>query len=157
MEYILIYIVCCIPVAVLGRNRKMGFWGYLFFSILLTPVVGLITILASDSRQVRKVSPVPPDAVLANESSDKAARTYMQRIDRLVASHRITREYASHELVPLLVRDARRIAGDRGLRGACPLDTILGALEALPSPAAAPVQSGPPGQSAVLPPASTSS
>lgn len=37
-------------VAVLGRNRKMGFWGYFFGSILLTPVIGLLLVLASDKK-----------------------------------------------------------------------------------------------------------
>jgi hypothetical protein len=145
MEYVLIYVVFCFLVALIGRNRKLGFWGYLFFSILLTPIVGLITIFASDPREVRKVLLVPPDAALVNDGYDQAARTYMERIDRLVASRRITRDYASHQLVPLLVRDARRTgrSGTDG-QGGCPLDTILAALEAMPMPAAAPVQSGPP-------------
>lgn len=40
-------------VALLGRNRKMGFWGYFFGSILLTPLVGLLLVLASDSKPQR--------------------------------------------------------------------------------------------------------
>ena len=32
----------------LGRNRKFGFWGYFFCSLALTPVIGLIILLASD-------------------------------------------------------------------------------------------------------------
>jgi len=143
MGYLLIYIVFCFLVGLLGKNRKMGFWGYLFFSILLTPIVGLIMVFASDPRAIRKVLTVPPDAALVNGANDKAAKTYMERIDRLVASDRITRDYASQELVPLLVRDARRTArsGTAG-QEACPLDTILKALEALPRPAAVKVQSG---------------
>jgi hypothetical protein len=146
MEYVLIYVVFCFLVALIGRNRKLGFWGYLFFSILLTPIVGLITIFASDPREIRKVLPVSPDAALVNDGCDQAARSYMERIDRLVTSRRITRDYASHQLVPLLVRDARRTARSGGTdgQGACPLDTILAALEAMPMPAAATVQSGPP-------------
>jgi uncharacterized membrane protein len=37
-------------VALLGRNRKMGFWGYFFGSILLTPIIGLLLVLASDPK-----------------------------------------------------------------------------------------------------------
>jgi len=37
-----------IVVGVLGRNRKFGFWGYFFASLLLTPVIGLVLVLASD-------------------------------------------------------------------------------------------------------------
>jgi hypothetical protein len=35
-------------VALCGRNKKFGFWGYFFASLLLTPVIGLILVLASD-------------------------------------------------------------------------------------------------------------
>lgn len=41
-------------VALLGINRKFGFWGYFFASILLTPLVGLCLVLASDRRQSGK-------------------------------------------------------------------------------------------------------
>ncbi|HLA36000.1 MAG TPA: hypothetical protein VJ001_14145 [Rhodocyclaceae bacterium] len=34
--------------AYLGRNRRMGFWGMLFGSILLTPLIGLIILLVTD-------------------------------------------------------------------------------------------------------------
>lgn len=34
----------------LGKNRKFGFWGYFLCSIILTPLVGILLVLASDSR-----------------------------------------------------------------------------------------------------------
>ncbi len=37
-------------VALLGRNRKFGFWGYLICSVLFTPLIGLLLVLASDRR-----------------------------------------------------------------------------------------------------------
>ena len=37
-------------VGILGSRRKMGFWGYFFGSILLTPVIGLLLVLASDPK-----------------------------------------------------------------------------------------------------------
>ncbi len=37
-------------IGVLGRRRKMGFWGYFFGSILLTPIIGLLLVLASDPK-----------------------------------------------------------------------------------------------------------
>lgn len=37
-------------VGLLGRDRKFGFWGYFFASLLLTPVIGLILVLASDKK-----------------------------------------------------------------------------------------------------------
>ena len=40
------YVALAICVAWLGRNRKFGYWGYLFGSLLLTPVIGLLLYLA---------------------------------------------------------------------------------------------------------------
>ena len=40
----------CVIMGLLGRNRKFGFWGYFFGSIVLTPLIGLILVLASDSK-----------------------------------------------------------------------------------------------------------
>lgn len=47
---ILGYLGLCLVVAMLGQNRKWGFWGYLWSSILLSPVLGLIFLLASDPK-----------------------------------------------------------------------------------------------------------
>ncbi len=45
------YLVASLVVAFLGMNRKMGFWGYFFASLLLSPLVGIILVLASDVRK----------------------------------------------------------------------------------------------------------
>ncbi|MCF7971182.1 MAG: hypothetical protein K9L22_08480 [Methylococcaceae bacterium] len=47
----LIYLSVCFFIALLGINRKFGFWGYFFGSILLTPIIGLILIAASDIKK----------------------------------------------------------------------------------------------------------
>ena len=41
------WLIGSIVVAVLGRNRRFGFWGYFFSSVLLTPIVGLLLLLAA--------------------------------------------------------------------------------------------------------------
>jgi hypothetical protein len=51
---ILIMILLSGLIALLGQNRKMGFWGYFFASILFTPVIGLLLVLASDPRPRNK-------------------------------------------------------------------------------------------------------
>lgn len=51
-----LYLAGSLIVAVLGKNRRFGFWGYLFASLLLSPMIGLILILASDRR---KIEPAP--------------------------------------------------------------------------------------------------
>ncbi|MBF0426600.1 MAG: hypothetical protein HQL66_12365 [Magnetococcales bacterium] len=35
----------------LGRKRKLGFWGYFLGSIVLSPLIGLLLVLASDTRK----------------------------------------------------------------------------------------------------------
>jgi len=40
----------------LGRRRKLGFWGLFFGSMFLTPLIGLVILLASED------VPADPDA-----------------------------------------------------------------------------------------------
>lgn len=47
MHYLLLDILFSFIIGVLGMNRKLGFWGYFFASLLLTPFVGVILLLAS--------------------------------------------------------------------------------------------------------------
>lgn len=44
------YFVLSLWLAILGRNRKGGFWCYLFSSILLSPVVGFMMLLVSGKK-----------------------------------------------------------------------------------------------------------
>ncbi len=37
-------------VAYIGKDRKFGFWGYFACSFLLTPIIGLVVVLASDKK-----------------------------------------------------------------------------------------------------------
>lgn len=39
----------------LGRKRKMGFWGYFFATLLLTPFVGGVLLLVSDKKNPEEV------------------------------------------------------------------------------------------------------
>lgn len=50
----LLYIFVAAFVGFIGRGRKFGAWGYFFASILLTPILGLLLVLASDSARVRR-------------------------------------------------------------------------------------------------------
>ncbi len=46
----LIYVSIAGIIAFIGRRRKFGGWGYFFAGIVLTPIVGLLLVLASDPR-----------------------------------------------------------------------------------------------------------
>ncbi len=48
---ILSHIFLSVLVGFLGMNRKFGFWGYLFASLALTPLIGLLLVIASDKRK----------------------------------------------------------------------------------------------------------
>ena len=48
---ILVNIVLAYFIGFLGRNRKLGFWGHFFASLLLTPIFGFLLIIATDPRK----------------------------------------------------------------------------------------------------------
>lgn len=50
MIFTIVYIGLCLIIALIGSNRKFGFWGYFFCSLFLTPVIGALVLLASDER-----------------------------------------------------------------------------------------------------------
>lgn len=43
----LAYVGSAAIIAVLGRRRSMGAWGFFFGSLVLTPVIGLLLLLVS--------------------------------------------------------------------------------------------------------------
>jgi hypothetical protein len=45
---VLVNLVICYFIGVLGRNRKLGFWGHFFASLLLTPIIGMLLVVATD-------------------------------------------------------------------------------------------------------------
>jgi hypothetical protein len=46
----LAYIGLCFIIALVGTNRKFGYWGYFFCSLFLSPMIGAIVLLGSDIR-----------------------------------------------------------------------------------------------------------
>lgn len=49
--YFLIYILLCIVVGYFGRNKEIGFVGFMLLSIVLTPVATTIVLLISHDRR----------------------------------------------------------------------------------------------------------
>lgn len=45
-----IYFALCLAIAVMGSSRKFGFWGFFFASLMLTPLIGALLVIASDKR-----------------------------------------------------------------------------------------------------------
>ncbi len=54
MSYIILYVFFSIIIGLLGTNRKFGFWGYFFYSLLFTPFLGVIILLASAKKEPSK-------------------------------------------------------------------------------------------------------
>lgn len=42
-----VWIVASLMIAIAGRRLRFGFWGYLFASLLLTPVIGMLLLAAA--------------------------------------------------------------------------------------------------------------
>jgi hypothetical protein len=58
-------------VGLLGRTRRIGFWGGVFFSILLTPLGGFLVALVSGAKRIEE-EPAPKP--LPAGSSEKKRR-----------------------------------------------------------------------------------
>jgi hypothetical protein len=50
-QMIVIVFVVSLIVGLIGRNRKFGFWGYFFASLLLSPIIGLLLVVASAPKE----------------------------------------------------------------------------------------------------------
>ena len=54
LAFVTLTIVLSLIIGLFGRHRKFGFWGYFFASLLLTPLLGLLLLVASDKRAPEK-------------------------------------------------------------------------------------------------------
>jgi hypothetical protein len=52
VELILAYLALCLVAGILGRNRRIGFWGFFFSSIIFTPIISLLFMYFSMPRKV---------------------------------------------------------------------------------------------------------
>ena len=50
----LICIVIAFFFGYLGRNKKMGFWGYFFATLFLTPFIGGILLIVTGKKETEK-------------------------------------------------------------------------------------------------------
>ena len=50
IPYFVPYILLSLLVAYLGKDRKFGFWGNFACAFILTPIIGLVIVLASDKK-----------------------------------------------------------------------------------------------------------
>lgn len=64
------YLLLCLVVAVAGRRRRLGFFGYFFVAVMLTPLVGLAVLLFSRMDQDRD----PPEHTQLCKQCEKEAK-----------------------------------------------------------------------------------
>ena len=41
------WLILAVVIGFFGRNRRFRFWGYFFASVLLTPIIGLLLLIAA--------------------------------------------------------------------------------------------------------------
>jgi hypothetical protein len=70
MVYFLIWIGLSFLVATLGQNKNIGFWGGLFISLLLSPLIGLIVVLVSSEKKPTPEDTLPHKTII--EEAEKA-------------------------------------------------------------------------------------
>jgi hypothetical protein len=51
LEFALGYLALCLVAAIAGRKRRIGFWGFLFCSIIFTPVISLLFLFFATPRK----------------------------------------------------------------------------------------------------------
>ncbi len=54
---LVLYVVACVIMAYVGRNGKFTFWGNFWVSVIFTPIIGLLVVLAQDNRNAKKAQP----------------------------------------------------------------------------------------------------
>ncbi len=52
--HISLYLLLCLVIALIGRHRKLTFWGYFLACIIFTPLIGMVLVIASDPRIPKK-------------------------------------------------------------------------------------------------------
>jgi hypothetical protein len=45
------YVGLCVVVALMGRKKTIGFWGFFFFSMILSPLFGLAILIIAKDRE----------------------------------------------------------------------------------------------------------
>lgn len=45
LTIILLVVLCSLGIGFFGRNKNLGFWGFFFASLMLTPVFGVLLLI----------------------------------------------------------------------------------------------------------------
>lgn len=69
-----LYFLACVLVAVIGRRRKWGFWGYFWASIVMSPLLGVLFVLAGEKPHWRPKSAAPATPAPTTPTTASAPR-----------------------------------------------------------------------------------
>jgi len=86
---LLVWVVLSVAVGFLGRDRTPGFWGFLVFSLVFSPLVGVLGLLIAGSR------PSTPRRQARAPGADAAARQVECLRTKVCKLERLAREQAS--------------------------------------------------------------
>lgn len=52
LEIAVLYLALCVVAGIVGRNRRIGFWGFFFCSIVTTPILSLLFLHIAMPRKI---------------------------------------------------------------------------------------------------------
>lgn len=50
-QFLIAYLILCLIVGLLGRDKVIGFWGFFLLSIIITPIVPFVFMLITRPRR----------------------------------------------------------------------------------------------------------
>jgi hypothetical protein len=74
MLFLAFYLGLCALVGWCGANRRFGFWGYFFFSLIFTPLLGLLFVIGSG-----KPMPMPSSRINRIVGEIEELKSYVAR------------------------------------------------------------------------------
>jgi hypothetical protein len=57
VELVLLYLALCLVAGIVGRNRRIGFWGFLFGSVIFTPIISLMFLYFATPKEAARPGP----------------------------------------------------------------------------------------------------
>jgi cell shape-determining protein MreC len=86
MILVILYFVLSLIIGLLGRGRKMGFWGYFFCSLFFSPFIALLLVLASD--KPKKDDEIPEESARHDDLYEENKRLREEQQRRLLEENR---------------------------------------------------------------------
>ena len=86
----IVYIAVSFFFGYLGRNRKMGFWGYFFATFFLTPFIGAILLIVSGKKE--------SDEEKEERISKKVGTLINKKLDNMIDKEKTKKDNSGEEM-----------------------------------------------------------